>query len=66
MTFPIPRPRGTPAPTKKPKRHNGGLAFGAGNQAIFLKPRDSGIRIENAEAGRASSERRRAIERGGI
>jgi len=66
MSFPIPRPKTTPGPSKRLPRHSGGLAFGAGNQALFLKPRDSGIHIENSERGRANTERRRAIAKGGI
>lgn len=66
MTFPVPRPRGTPAPAKQPRKFVRGGEYEKTTQAIFGKKRLPNIVIENAEVGRASTERRRAITRGGI
>jgi len=65
MTFPTPRPKATPAPTKPTKRYVRGEVFDATTQAIFGRKLHL-ITIENAEQGRASTERRRSIRLGGI
>jgi len=66
MTFPTPRPKATPAPTKPTKRYVRGEVFDTTTQAIFGKPRMYPITLENREVGRANTERRRAIAKGGI
>lgn len=60
------RPKATPAPSKAPIRYVRGAEFESGTQAIFGRPRMPGIHIENAEQGRASADRRWAIQRGGL
>ena len=66
MTFPIPRPKAQPGPAKAPIRYVRGEVFDITTQAIFGRQRMPAIHIENAEQGRASADRRRAIQRGGI
>ena len=66
MTFPIPRPKAHPGPAKATIRYVRGGTFEVTTQAIFGRKRMPAIHIENAEQGRASAERRRAITRGGI
>ena len=66
MTFPTPRHRGTPAPSKAPIRYVRGAEFESGTQANFGRPRMPAIHIENAAQGRASADRRWAIQRGGL
>lgn len=66
MTFPTPRPRGTPTPSKKRPTYKRGGTFEVTTQAIFGRPRMPAIHIENAEQGRASADRRWAIQRGGL
>ena len=66
MTFPTPRQRGTPAPAKAQIRYVRCAEFESGTQAIFGRPRMPGIHIENAAQGRASADRRWAIQRGGL
>ena len=66
MTFPTPRQRGTPAPSKAPIRYVRCAEFESGTQAIFGRPRMPAIHIENAAQGRASADRRWAIQRGGL
>lgn len=64
MTFPIPRPRGADMPAKLPRRKTPGLAITV--KKALEKPRMYPITLENREVGRANTERRRAIARGGI
>ena len=66
MTFPTPRQRGTPAPSKAPIRYVRGGTFEVTTQAIFGRKRMPAIHIENAAQGRASADRRWAIQRGGL
>lgn len=66
MSFPIPRPKATPAPTKPAKSYVRGEAFDITTQAIFGRKRMPNIVIENAEQGRSSNDRRWAIQRGGL
>ena len=66
MTFPIPRTKAQPATSKAPIRYVRGGTFEVTTQAIFGRPRMPGIHIENAEHGRASADRRWAIQRGGL
>jgi hypothetical protein len=64
MTFPIPRPRGADMPAKLPRKQTPGLAITV--KKALEKPRMHQITLENREVGRASTERRRAIAKGGI
>ena len=66
MTFPIPRTKAQPATPKAPIRYVRCAEFESGTQAIFGRPRMPAIHIENAEQGRASADRRWAIQRGGL
>ncbi len=66
MTFPIPRPKATPAPSKPPKRNVPGAAFSLGNQAMFIKPSLPNIVIESREQAQASRDKRNALMKGGI
>ena len=66
MTFPIPRTKAQPATSKAPIRYVRGGTFEVTTQAIFGRKRMPGIHIENAEQGRASADRRWAIQRGGL
>lgn len=66
MTFPIHRTKAQPATSKAPIRYVRGGTFEVTTQAIFGRPRMPGIHIENAEQGRASADRRWAIQRGGL
>ena len=66
MSFPIPRPKATPAPAKKPRRYVRGGVYESTTQAIFGKPNLPNITLENREVGRASTERRRAIAKASI
>ena len=60
------RPKAQPGPAKAPIRYVRGGTFEVTTQAIFGRPRMPGIHIENAEHGRASADRRWAIQRGGL
>lgn len=64
MTFPTPRPRGADMPTKPPRKQTPGLAITV--KKALAKPRMYPITLENREVGRANTDRRRAIARGGI
>ena len=66
MTFPIPRPKAQPGPAKAPIRYVRGGTFEVTTQAIFGRKRMPVIHIENAAQGRASADRRWAIQRGGL
>lgn len=66
MSFPIPRPKATPGPSPKPRKYVRGEVFDATTQAIFGRKRLANITIENAEQGRASTERRRAVAKASI
>lgn len=66
MTFPAPRPKAQPGPAKAPIRYVRCAEFESGTQAIFGRKRMPGIHIENAAQGRASADRRWAIQRGGL
>ncbi len=66
MTFPTPRQKAQPGPSKAPIRYVRGAEFESGTQAIFGRKRMPAIHIENAEQGRASADRRWAIQRGGL
>ena len=66
MTFTVPRPKAQPGPAKAPIRYVRCAEFESGTQAIFGRPRMPGIHIENAAQGRASADRRWAIQRGGL
>ena len=66
MTFPVPRPKATPAPSKPPKRNVPGAAFSLGNQAMFIKPSLPNIVIESREQAQASTDKTRRISRSGV
>ena len=61
MTFPIPRPKAQPAPSKPPKRNVPGAAFSIGNQAMLIKPSLPNIVIESREQAQASRDKRAGI-----
>ena len=66
MTFPVPRTKAQPATSKAPIRYVRSGTFEVTTQAIFGRKRMPAIHIENAAQGRASADRRWAIQRGGL
>lgn len=58
------KPRGADMPAKPPRKQTPGLAVTV--KKALEKPRMYPITLENREVGRANTERRRAIAKGGI